>query len=161
MFQLSLRLASIAEQAKGSMIVADIGTDHAYLPIYLIHHQFCQYAIACDVEDVPIQQAKLHVAKYRLCNNIIIRQGDGLTPLHIEEIETVVIAGMGGHRIIKILDKELLKAKQAKKLILQPMRNHLQLTQWLVEQGFVVDAEWSIQEKKQQYHVIQTYFPSV
>ncbi len=160
MFQLSARLAAVAEKTKGSHIVVDIGTDHAYLPIYLLYHNYCEIAIAVDIEDMPLKLAKLNIDKYHLNERIIVKKGNGLAPIELSEIDTIVIAGMGAYSIMKILESDIEKAKAAKKIILQPMRNEKQLQQWLEEHKFILEKVEYILDKKRSYFLIQTKFHS-
>ena len=119
--------------------VADIGTDHAYIPIKLAQDNKIIHAIACDIKEGPLKIAKNNVEKYGFSNIIELRLGSGLEPLSENETESVVIAGMGGEMIINILKNE--KSSSFQELILQPMNYQAELRKWLSENDFTIISE--------------------
>ncbi len=134
------RLNSIIKHISGKTI-ADIGTDHAYIPIYLAENGLINHAIACDIKKGPLKIAKKNIEKYGFSDIIEPRLGAGFAPLEIGEAETAVIAGMGGEMIINILSENLLKSYSFKEIILQPMNCQAELRQWLSEHNFEIILE--------------------
>ena len=119
--------------------VADIGTDHAYIPIKLAQDNKIIHAIACDIKEGPLNIARKNVNKYGFSDIIELRLGAGLEPLSENEVETVVIAGMGGEMIINILKNE--KSATYSELILHPMNYQAELRYWLSENNFTIISE--------------------
>ena len=102
--KLSNRLHTIADFVKKGAVVADIGTDHAHIPIYLIKNNIISKAYACDINKGPLEKAKENINYYGV-KNIELRLSNGLEKLKTDEADTFIIAGMGGELIIDILDR--------------------------------------------------------
>lgn len=132
------RLNSILKHITGKTI-ADIGTDHAYIPIKLAQDNKIIHAIACDIKEGPLNIAKKNIEKYDFSNIIELRLGSGLDPLNENEVESVIIAGMGGEMIINILKNE--KSHTFSELILQPMNYQAELRKWLSVNDFTIISE--------------------
>lgn len=132
------RLNCILNNITGKTM-ADIGTDHAYIPIKLAQDNKIIHAIACDIKEGPLNIAKNNVNKYGFSDIIELRLGSGLDPLSENEVETVVIAGMGGEMIINILKNE--KSATYSELILQPMNYQAELRKWLSDNNFTIISE--------------------
>lgn len=147
------RLKLIADKVPECTTVCDIGTDHAYLPIYLVLNNKCKKAIAADVKKGPIEAAKSNIETYTLSEVIETRLGNGLEPIIEGEADVIVIAGMGGILIKDIIKQELNTAKAAKVLILQPMNALEILREWLNENGFYILDEEMINEGEKIYDV--------
>src|SRR5690554_5245123 len=140
--KLTPRLQAIAELIPPGSVVADIGTDHAYLPVYLLQEQICRRAIAADVKEAPLAQAQETVAAFNCHQKIDLRLGDGLDVLKEEDqVDTIVIAGLGGRTIVRILEKGQEKLKNIKRLILQPMNEAGCLRLYLAKNGFAIVTE--------------------
>ncbi len=154
MLHISPRLATIATKISPGVCVADIGTDHAYLPIYLVENAISSHVIGIDIETDPLLKAKWNVAKYQLGQQIELRLGNGLTPLLPEEIHTIVIAGMGGYKIVNILESDLEKTRLARKIILQPMRDFKVVMGWLTQHDFILSDKTETIEGRHTYFVI-------
>ena len=133
------RLQAIIDMVE-TKTIADIGTDHAYIPIKLAQENKIVKAVACDKNEGPIEIAKMNVIKHRLENIIELRCGDGLFPLIEGETEEIIIAGMGGILIGDIIQQQINKAKSAK-LILQPMNSQYELRKRLENMGFEIIKE--------------------
>ncbi len=134
---LTPRLNLIKNQVKGST-VADIGTDHGFIPIELIKSGICKKAIASDINEGPAAIAKANIKKEGL--SIDVRVGGGLSILQKGEVEEIIIAGMGGKLISDIILAHIDIAKAAR-LILQPMNSQYELRKFLTEKGFSVEHE--------------------
>jgi len=152
--ELKGRLQLIAKKVSDCDIVCDIGTDHAYIPIYLFLKGKCKRAIAADIKKGPIEAATNNIKGYGLENFIETRVGDGLAPIKEDEVDIIVIAGMGGILIKEILEIDLNKAKKAKKIILQPMNAFEILREWLYRNGFEISDEELESEGNKIYNVI-------
>ncbi len=134
------RLNSILNNTSGKT-VADIGTDHAYIPIELIRRGGVERAIACDIRPGPLEIARKNVKKYGLEEKIELRLGSGFEPISPFEAETAVVAGMGGEMIINILAADFEKSKSFNEIILQPMNYQAELRRWISENGFSILRE--------------------
>ena len=133
------RLQKIIDLVEGK-IIADIGTDHAYIPIRLASTNRIEKAIATDKNKGPLEIAKNNIAKYELSDIIETRLGEGLEPIQNGECELVIIAGMGGKLIGDIIEKDPEKSK-AFKFLLQPMNAQAELRKRLIENGFKITKE--------------------
>ena len=148
------RLQAIADMVPVGVTMADIGTDHAYLPIYLITHAVVNHAIAGDVHHGPYLSAKNAVADAQLEQVISVRNGNGLEVVHPGEAETVVIAGMGGLNIIDILRSRPEVTTTLKRLVLQPMIAASSVRMWLHTNGWQIISEQLVQEDGKLYQII-------
>ena len=148
------RLKTIAEKVPVCSIVSDVGTDHAYIPIYLVRNSICKKAVAADVKTGPLLAAKQNIEEYRLADLIETRLGDGLGPIKENECDSVVIAGMGGTLIKDILERDFSKARAAKILVLQPMNRVDELREWLYGSGFDIFDESLTCEGEKIYVII-------
>ena len=146
------RLDMIAKRIH-ARCMADIGTDHAFLPIRLLEQAQIECAIATDVHAGPLAIAKSHVADAGLDGRIDLRLGDGLAPLQANEADVIVIAGMGGTQICAILDTGRGAIGQAL-LYLQPMNAQYELRKWLLGHGFDIVGEDIGVEKHRVYNLI-------
>lgn len=151
--QLSPRLQAIYDRISCHTL-ADIGTDHAYLPIALLQAEKIQYAIAADLNPGPLQIAKEHIEQYKFADKITLRLGNGLAVLSENEADTILIAGMGGELMIQILNAHLEIARSAQQLILQPMNAQAELRKWLVQNEFTIENEELSQEGYKIYNIL-------
>jgi len=151
---LSLRLQAVLDLVRHSKILADIGTDHAYLPIEAVRAGLCQKAIACDINKGPLEIAAANIEMAQLSDRIETRLGDGLAPVHQNEADCIVISGMGGMRIWNILHTQQAKAQFAKKLILQPQHNLEELRRSLHDTGYEIRTEKLIYEDSRFYVIL-------
>lgn len=153
--RLSARLLKIAELVKSNSIIADIGTDHAFLPIYLIKKSIVEKAIAIDVNQGPYNKAKKMVAKYRLEGEIDVRLGSGLEPIkEADGVQTIIIAGMGGRLIAHILAIGAQKAVHCDQIILQPMQDGEFLRRWLQQNEYKIVDEEIVRDGRHLYDII-------
>ncbi len=139
--ELKGRLKAIANQIPHCSILADVGTDHAYIPIYAVKNNLCKRALAADLRPGPLKRASANIGRYGLTDRIETRLGDGLEPILLHECDTVTIAGMGGVLIRDILSASLVKAQAAETLLLQPNNAVEALRKWLYESGFDIMDE--------------------
>ena len=156
--KLTPRLQIIADSIMDCDTLADIGTDHAYLPIYLAKKGKIKRAIAGDINKGPIEIARGRIGANRLEERIEARQGDGLAVLQPEEADVIVIAGMGGMLISEIIEQSRPVAESAKQLILQPMMDSGKLRCYLAEQGFEVFDEELAKEDRKLYEILWTRY---
>lgn len=151
---LTPRLETVLSKITGRT-VADIGTDHAYIPIELIKKSLADSAIACDINQGPLAIAQANVEKNSLADKIELRLGSGIGPIAEGEVESVVIAGMGGILIRDILQNDIDKAHSYKELILQPMNAQAELREYLAESGFCITDEDLAVEGFKVYNILR------
>jgi len=140
--KLDPRLSLAASFVKGK-IVADIGTDHAYIPIFLLTSGKCNYAIASDINEGPLMRAKANAVSYGVDNKIYFGLTDGLRGLPLEEkgVTDIVICGMGGELIASIIEASEYAKRKDVNLILQPMSSIDELRGYLADSGFEIKDE--------------------
>ncbi|HBL41605.1 MAG TPA: hypothetical protein DDY98_08685 [Ruminococcaceae bacterium] len=141
MKRISPRLKEAAALLRKVDTVADIGTDHAYLPIYLIEHDICRKVIASDLRKGPLENARLNVEASGFADHIELRLSDGLKEYRADEVQDVVIAGMGGILITEILENAHWVKDSQKHLVLQPMSHAEYLRAYLVANRFRILKE--------------------
>ena len=138
--KLSKRLERIASFVQPGSRVADIGTDHGYVPIWLVQKGVCPSALAMDVRKGPLERAEEHVEEVGLSGKIELRLSDGLAKLKAGEADTVVIAGMGGKLTCRILEQGRHVwenwSEGKERLILSPQSEQDEVRHFLEEQGF-------------------------
>ena len=149
--QLSQRLSSVASMVTAGNCLADVGTDHGYVPIYLYERNVIPRAIAMDVNKGPLERAALHIAESGMKDVIETRLSDGLTALRPKEADSIVIAGMGGPLMIRILSAYPEVTASAKELILQPQSEIAEVRIWLYEQGYEIVEEHMVYEEGKYY----------
>ncbi len=152
--QLTPRLEAIAKKVSYNATVADIGTDHAYIPIYLVENNIANSIYACDINQGPINMANKQIEKYGYTEEITTKLGPGLEPVVDMGIENIIIAGMGGILIKEIIEANKETAFSAHKLILQPMIAQEELRQYLIQNGFQIIDEDLAQEDRRIYQLI-------
>jgi len=140
-FHLSPRLQSIANEVLRGMVVADVGTDHAYLPVWLLCEGIIPSAIAADLREGPLERAKLTAVRYGASDRISLRLCDGLSAVSPEEVDCIAIAGMGGETIATILAEAPWTKEGSHLLLLQPMSSQEDLRKFLTEQGYIIERE--------------------
>ncbi|MBE0466775.1 MAG: SAM-dependent methyltransferase [Candidatus Desulforudis sp.] len=139
--KLPARLRAVADYIPPGETVADIGTDHALLPVYLVSRGLNPQVIAVEKAAGPLEAARRAVAESGLNAFIEIRAGDGLKPLRPGEAGVLVLAGMGGRTIAEILDAAPVVAGAADTLVLQPQEPVAPARRWVVDHGFRIDDE--------------------
>ncbi len=152
---LSDRLKTVASYVEKNTILADIGSDHAYLPCYLVHQSTITKAIAGEVVKGPYESALKQVKNEGLENQIEVRFGDGLQVINEEDhVGTITIAGMGGPLIASILEAGKHKLTNVHTLILQPNIHAKAIREWAVKEGWKIEEETILEEHSKIYEVI-------
>ncbi|MDN7245784.1 tRNA (adenine(22)-N(1))-methyltransferase [Planococcus shenhongbingii] len=153
--QLSIRLARVASHVPKNSVVADIGSDHAYLPCYLVSQGLAERAVAGEVVKGPYESAKKQVIQEQLEDKIAVRLASGLEAIHQEDgITAVTIAGMGGPLIVSILDQGKDRMAGIERLILQPNVHALAIREWAAANQWTVIEEEIIKENNKIYEII-------
>ena len=147
-------METIAEYVLPGSVVADIGTDHAYLPVYLLLEKKISKAIAGDIAEGPCHAAANTVAMYGQRSAVEIRLGSGLSVLHPGEADCIVLAGMGGSTMVEILEADLPVAQSAQRLVLQPQTGAMGLRKWLCDNNWSLVAEKLVCENKRLYEIV-------
>lgn len=155
MAELSKRLQAVADLVTPGMRLVDVGTDHAYIPIYLTQNGVVPSAIAMDVNKGPLERADAHIREYELGGKIITRLSDGLVNLKNEEADTMIAAGMGGGLVIHILDEDPVKTRTLKELVLQPQSELAKVRRYLEEHAFHIVAEDMVEEDGKYYPMMK------
>lgn len=150
--ELSPRLQTVADLVTAGAKFADIGTDHAFLPTYLLQVGKIPSAIAADIRPGPLSRAKATGEDYGRGEELQFRLCDGLVGIGAEEVDTIAIAGMGGETIVHILS--LSPWALDKNLILQPMSTQPELRQYLWAQGVTISQEKTVGEGDTLYTVL-------
>ena len=150
MIRLSERLDKIASFVSHGDKVADIGTDHGYIPIYLKQKGISSYIIAGDINKGPLEKMEENLDKHlpEDREGIYMRLGSGLDVIEPYEADTVVIAGMGGLLMADILSQDWHKTRSVKRFILQPRNAQDKLRKWLLENGFSITDEVLARESR-------------
>ena len=155
MLRIGERLQTVASLVPPCHTVADIGTDHGYVPACLALSGRCRHVIASDIAEGPCQAATETRNKYKLHNEMEIRMAPGLQGLRAGEAETVVIAGMGGATIAGILEESPEIAASVTTFVLQPMNAAGLLRRWLTQHGYHIAEEALCKENKHIYSIIK------
>lgn len=156
--ELSKRLKRIAEHVDKCESVADIGTDHGYIPIYLVKEGICKKAIASDINKGPIEKAKVNVAFEGVSNKIKCLLGPGLNPLKVGEVNGVILAGMGGNLTRDILLADMDKVKKYDFIILQPAQNPEVLREFLYKNDYEIIDEDLIKDEGRFYELFKVKY---
>lgn len=150
----SFRLASIASLIDDGMKVIDIGTDHAYLPIYLIQKRKFMHVWASDISQKVLEQSQKNIAKYGLNEKITLYVADGLKNIN-ESFDVAVLAGMGTHTIINILENAPCKINT---LIIQSNNNLKMLREYMLKNNYTLVKEIVVEEKNKFYAILKYQF---
>lgn len=151
---LSPRLQCAADMLGNLACIADIGTDHGYIPVYLASNNRSQHIIAADIKAGPLDSARRNAQKKGVSEKIEFMQTDGLSGMENYSLDGVIIAGMGGETIISILSTAPWVRDQRVRLVLQPMTKIGELSIWLYENGYRIDDEKLVLDKGRLYPVM-------
>ena len=158
MVKISNRLMTAAALVTQGYTLADVGTDHGYIPIYLLQQKKIPAAIAMDINEGPLERAKEHIALYGLQAYIQTRLSDGVAALKPGEVEAVLIAGMGGGLVMHILKDGEKVCQSAKELILQPQSEIEHVREFLREKGYTILAEDMVYEDGKFYPMMKVQY---
>ncbi|MDO5491556.1 MAG: class I SAM-dependent methyltransferase [Bacillota bacterium] len=146
MMQLSDRLQAMADRVPLGDRMADIGTDHGHLPVYLFEREHSPFVVMTDISAPSLEKAKRAAGAYQFGGGMSFRLGSGLEVLEPGEVDTVVIAGMGGKLIRDILSADPEKTRSYSRFVLQPRTAAGALRKWLLEAGFRIFSEDIVEE---------------
>ncbi len=152
--KLSKRLQKIADLVGEDSIVCDIGTDHGYIPVYLIKNNISKKVIGTDISKGSLDKIIELVQKEALEDRIECRLGDGLDILEEKEVDSLIIAGMGGILISEILEEGREVTEHIENFILQPMVGSKELRRYLVDNGYKIISEDLLFEEGKFYEII-------
>lgn len=154
--ELSKRLRAVAGLVTEGASVADIGTDHGYIPIYLVQNNIAAEVIASDVNEGPLQRARIHIQEYEeVRDKINIRRSDGLNAIKPGEADTMIAAGMGGGLIIKILEEGKSVTDYMHSLILQPQSEIERVRSYLNDHALQIVSEDMVEEEGKYYPMMK------
>lgn len=152
--KLSPRLRRMAREVPENARFADIGTDHAFLPVALLREGKIRAAIATDIRQGPLRRAEHNASQFGVSSRISFRLCDGLTGIMPEEVDTVVIAGMGGETISSILKAAPWTGEGNRLFLLQPMSSIPELRAWLQQNHFLIEREHLVMEGRKYYVIL-------
>ena len=156
--KLDSRLMAIARLVRKDRVFADIGTDHAYLPVYLVENGIISKAIAADLRVGPLENAKDAVVSYGFTEQIQLRLSDGLDNFKENEVEEIAVAGMGGLLISQFIERTGWLKNENIHLILQPMTHVEELRKTLFDNGFIIDKEVVAEDGDKLYIILSAYY---
>lgn len=155
MTELSKRLQAVADMVTPGMCLADVGTDHGYVPIYLVSAGVIPSAIAMDINEGPLRRAQAHIREQGLEGVIETRLSDGLKNLKSEEADTMIAAGMGGGLVMRILSEGGGEEKGIKEYILQPQSEVKKVREYLCDNGYQIIRENMVLEDGKYYPMMK------
>ena len=150
---MNTRIEKIAEMVKPGMVVADIGTDHAFLPILLIRKGISGKVYACDISEGPLKQARANLAREGLTDAVIPILSDGFDNVP-SDTEGAVLAGMGYYTAAAILEKAMVRLPDLKQIIVEVNRNVREMRQWISDHHFTIEDEECIRDRDFDYIAI-------
>jgi len=148
---LGARLEMIAEMVPRHARMIDVGTDHAYLPCELLGREQVSFAVASDIASGPCEAAERTINSAGLADKLQVRRGSGLTTVAPGEVDTAVIAGMGGSTMLAILNEAPKIVAELSAIILQPMNGAALLRAWGIERGWDLTDERLCEEAGRLY----------
>lgn len=152
--ELSQRLKAVSDYVSNDVVLADVGTDHGYLPIYLIRQKRIQRAIALDVNRGPLERAKAHIQSYGLGHRIETRLSDGVGQVKPGECDCVVIAGMGGALTIRLLEQGTSVFRELREFVLQPQSEIAKVREYLCKNQYCIQKENLVYEDGKYYPIL-------
>ena len=151
---LSARLRSVAEKVEPYQKVADIGSDHAYLPVWLLRNEKIAFAVAVENQPGPLEAARKTIREETVGDRIVARLGNGLQVIEPGEVDVVVMAGMGGTTIRGILERSPAVVACLRRIVCQPMNGAAGLRRWLEESEWHIVSEDLVLEDAHLYEVL-------
>lgn len=155
---ISERLKCVAGLVNKGARVADIGTDHAYLPIYLVQNGISNKVYACDVRKEPLRRAKLHIDEYGFSDKITTQLCDGLKGINKGDVDTVTICGMGGKLMKNILKAGIDKLGDNTQLVLSAQSELRDFRKYLIEAGIYIKSEHMLLEDGKYYFIFDCVY---
>ncbi|SIS66540.1 tRNA (adenine(22)-N(1))-methyltransferase [Alicyclobacillus vulcanalis] len=152
--ELGPRLYAVAQLALPCQTLADIGTDHAYLPLFALERGMAHRAIATDMREGPLSRAREHLSAHGVLDRVSLRLGNGLEPLAAGEAEVIVSAGLGGRAQAEMVERSESIARSARRLVFQPMGGGHVLRRTLYRLGFHLVHEVAVCEADKPYEVV-------
>lgn len=152
------RLSAAADLVRSGTRFADVGTDHAYLPVYLLQNGKIEYAVCSDLRKGPLKNAEETVKKYGVADKVDLRISDGLDAYKDGEVNEIAIAGMGGLLISEFIERTDWLKNPDVHLILQPMTHSEDLRKTLYQNGFYIDKEIAVKDGDKLYIIISAYY---
>lgn len=147
-FKLDNRLFACGQLVRKNSKIADIGTDHAYLPVWLCKNGIAKSALACDIGQEPLQNGINTIEKYHAENLVKTRLCNGLSEIEKDDADDIIIAGMGGETIAEIIGNWKYSRDKDKRFILQPMTRANELIEFLYSNGFEILKQECCKERK-------------
>lgn len=157
--ELSKRLQAVADLVSVGSIACDVGCDHGYIPVWLIQNRICPRVIAVDRGAGPLGNAKENVRAFGLEEYITLRLSDGVASLEKGEADSLILAGMGGRLIIKILSEGMEKIRAMKEVVLQPQSEIAAVRRFLRDSGFYIVQENMVYEDGKYYPMMRAVLP--
>jgi len=156
--ELSIRLKTIASMIEECDSAIDVGTDHGYVPIYLVENGVIKNAIASDINRGPVEKARKNINQSNVNDKVSCRLGSGLSTVSRGEVQIAIIAGMGGNLIRDILEADLDVVKEFKYMILQPVQNAEILREYLYITGYDILDEEICNDDGKFYEIIKVKY---
>jgi len=153
--KLSNRLQALTDLIDNGASVADIGTDHGYLPAYLVQNKFVNRIFASDISAASLNKARQTAKEYDVISEITFIHAPGLSGVSLNDIDTVIIAGIGGETISSILNDAAPAGIPEKKLLLQPQSKAGLLFRFLYDNSYDIKTIRYVKDKGKRYIVIQ------
>lgn len=155
---LSKRMQMVAGMVTKGNKAADVGCDHGFVSIFLVEQGICPYVIAMDVNEGPLLRAKEHIAERGLSSRIDVRLSDGVDKLQDQEADSIIIAGMGGRLVIKILSAHMDRVRNLREIILQPQSEIHLVRHFLSDNGFSILQEEMVEDAGKYYPCIKASY---
>lgn len=155
--EISRRLMAIANMVEKCNCLLDVGTDHGYVPIYIMKNKICNKVIASDINKGPILKAKENIEINKI-EGIELRQGSGLNVVQEGEADVVIIAGMGGHLISELIIEREDIFKKINYAVLQPVQNSEFLRKFLINRGYEIISEDLVFDESIFYEIIKVRY---
>lgn len=156
--KLDSRLLSVASLVRKGSVVADVGTDHAYVVAYLVENGIIEKAIASDINKGPLENARQTLIECEIADKVQLVLSDGLSGIEENSCDDIVIAGMGGILISEILDKAQWVKNKNIHIVAQPMTHAEVLRKWLCDNGFKINREVTSTDAKRVYVAISASY---
>lgn len=153
--ELSLRMEQVMTMTEACTVAADVGCDHGYVAMELVRRGIAKHVIAMDVRSGPLSRAWAHIEREQLTAQVQCRLSDGLEKLEPEEVEEIIIAGMGGPLIVQILENGCEKFSRVHTMVLQPQSEISEVRRYLHKNGWKIAKEAMVIEEGKYYTVLQ------